>query len=89
MCLKEKPDDKVVVHPPVVEGTAEALPVTVRIEKKLPYIVIIIGIITIIIASALALRFTFGAEVVYWFLGIVEIIIGLMALEPRYRERMR
>lgn len=83
----EKMSKDATVEVSSVGATANVGTVTVHIEKKLPYIVIIIGITIIIIALAATLGLTLGADVAYWLLAIVSIIIGLMALEPRYREQ--
>jgi len=75
------------LNPPSVDaGETEAFPPKLSVEKEVPYLEIIIGIvliIIIIIAFAAALRFTFGEEVVSWFLGIVVVIVSLsIAVAP-------
>jgi len=71
---------------PAPGAEAKAFTPTVSIEKELPYLEIIIGIVLIIIiviAFAAVLGFTFGGEVVSWFLGIVVVIASLsIAVAP-------
>jgi len=78
-------EDENLNHPSVDGGETDAFP-ALSVEKDVPYLEIIIGIvlfILIIIAFAAALRFTFGEEVVSWFLGIAVVIASLsVAVAP-------
>jgi len=63
-------------------GETEAVPPKLSVKKEVPYLEIIVGIVLfaiIIIALAAALHFTFGEDVLSWFLGVVVVIASLSA----------